>query len=100
MPALAMARKILTEEMPRLKQLGVKKAGIFGSVARGDERPGSDVDILLELGSDHKLTLLSMVDLEIALSEKLRRKADVVIAGSLKPLVRDRVLNEVVYVES
>lgn len=81
-----------------MRQLGIGKAGIFGSVARGEERPDSDVDILIELVPDHQLTLFSMVELEEDLSSRLDTKVELVVGPSMKPRIRERAYQEVVYV--
>jgi len=73
-------------------RFGVKSLGLFGSIARGDASPGSDVDILVEFDApsfDHYM------DLKFYLEERLGRPVDLVLKGSLKPALRDRVLREV-----
>ena len=91
-------KQVLNEEKNRLRTLGVDRVGIFGSVVRGEENPESDVDILLELQPNHNLTLLSLVELEDYLSDRLSRKADTVIGSSKKPLIKEHVYREVLYV--
>jgi hypothetical protein len=98
MTTLEQVKQTLIDEIPYLRQLGISQAGVFGSVARGDDRPDSDVDILIELNPDHHLTLLSMVELELKISEKLNKKVELVIGANLKPGIKAHVLNEVVYV--
>lgn len=95
---LERARRVLLMEAPRLRQLGIGKAGIFGSVARGEEGPDSDVNILIELAPDHHLTLFSMVELEEDLSSRLDTKAELVVGPSMKTRIRERAYQEVVYV--
>ncbi|QYG92219.1 nucleotidyltransferase family protein [Iamia sp. SCSIO 61187] len=67
---------------------------LFGSVARGDERPDSDVDFLVELAPDARpFAILAIgADLEAALGVKV----DVGTTGSLRPRLRDEVLAEAV----
>ncbi|MBE7192750.1 MAG: nucleotidyltransferase family protein [Gordonia polyisoprenivorans] len=67
---------------------------IVGSVARGDDRPGSDVDILVDFTDE--ATLLDEVGLRLALTDLLRVKVDVIASDSLRSEVRDRVLTEAV----
>ncbi len=67
--------------------------GIFGSYARGENKAGSDMDILVKFKS--RLTLLDLVGLEMALSEKLGVKVDLVTEGALSKFFRDDVLREV-----
>lgn len=81
-------RKII----PILKKHGILKAGLFGSVVRGEAGLESDVDILVELPKGK--SLFDLVELKLELEEKLKRKVDVVTYRSLHPLLRGRVLEE------
>jgi uncharacterized protein len=64
---------------------------IFGSAARGDDAPDSDIDLLIEF-RDRK-GLLELVGLEIELGEVFRRKVDLVTEACLSPYIRDRILS-------
>lgn len=81
-------RKIL----PILEQYEVKKAGLFGSVVRGELREDSDIDILVEIEKD--ISLLDFVDLKLEIEEKLGRKVDLVEYSTIKPLLKDVILKE------
>lgn len=81
-------RKIL----PILEQYGVKKAGLFGSVVRGELREDGDIDILVEIEKD--ISLLDFVDLKLEIEEKLGRKVDLVEYSTIKPLLKDVILGE------
>ncbi len=98
MTTLERVKQTLLNEIPHLRQLGICQAGVFGSVARGEDTVDSDVDILIELNPDHHLTLLSLVDLEQEFSEKLNKKVELVIGTNLKPGMKAQVLKEVVNV--
>jgi uncharacterized protein len=67
---------------------------VFGSVARGEDTPISDVDLLVDL--KRGVGLLDLVGLERELSELLGVDVDVVPADTLKPRMRERVLREAV----
>ncbi len=69
---------------------------IFGSVARGDDEPGSDIDLLVDFTDE--ASLLDEIGLRLALSDLLQVEVDVVGADSLKGQVRERVLREAVAV--
>lgn len=86
-------KEIKKKVNPILRQNGVKKAAVFGSFARGDEKKSSDVDILVEFKSDDK-TLLDLAGLKIQLEEKLNKKVDVLTYDSLHPLLKDIILRE------
>ncbi len=69
---------------------------IFGSVARGDDESGSDVDLLVEFTDE--ASLLDEIGLRLALADLLRVEVDVVAADSLHGRIRERVLREAVEV--
>jgi len=84
--------EVKAKVVPILKKHGARRAGLFGSVARGDDRPGSDVDFLVELGEEQ--SLLDVIGLKQELEEVLGRSVDVVEYDAVKPIIRDRVLTE------
>lgn len=69
---------------------------IFGSVARGDDEPGSDLDLLVDFTDE--ATLLDEVGLRLALTDLLRVDVDIVAADALRGEFRERVLREAVAV--
>lgn len=73
---------------------GVRNVRIFGSVARGDERPDSDIDILVDVDSGRSLMDLGgfLTDMQ----ELLGRNVDVVTENGLRPRIRERVLREAI----
>lgn len=73
---------------------GASNLRVFGSVARGEARPDSDLDILVDLESGR--SLLDHAQLQIDLEELLGRKVDVVTERGLRSHLRDRVLREAV----
>ena len=75
-----------------LRRHDVVHAGIFGSFARGDQRPQSDLDILIEFDPTKTKSLLDLAALGIELEDALGRPVDLVTYRSLNPRIRDRVL--------
>jgi uncharacterized protein len=71
---------------------GARNVRVFGSVAHGNERPGSDVDLLVDMGHDR--SLLDLVALAQELEELLRRRVDVLTEDSLAPSIRQRIAAE------
>lgn len=76
---------------------GVIKIGLFGSYARGEENPGSDIDIVVEIESSKK-TLKNFMGLKYFIEESLHKNVDLGIESSLKPLVKDSISKEIIYV--
>ena len=81
-------RKIL----PILKRYGVKRVGLFGSYVRGEMKEDSDIDILVEI--EKNISLLDFVGLKQEIEEALRKKVDLVEYGTIKPLLKERILSE------
>jgi hypothetical protein len=77
---------------PVLSRYGVLSAAVFGSFARGEAGPDSDVDLLVELPDT--ATLLTLSGLQIELARALGREVDVVTERGLKKLIRPHVLAE------
>lgn len=86
-------KEIKTKVVPILKQAGVKKAGIFGSYARGEQTKNSDVDILIEV-KGRKFSLFDLVGLELELKKVLRRNVDLITYKGIDPYLKERILKE------
>ncbi len=78
--------------VPILKSYEVTKAGIFGSLARGEETDDSDIDILVEIKSNY--SLLKFIELKIKLEEVLSKKIDLVEYDFVNPLIKENILRE------
>lgn len=85
-------RKIQEKVTPVLKRYGIARAAVFGSVARGDNRPDSDVDVLVEMPGPYGL--FKFMDIKLALEEVLGKKVDLVEYGAIKPVIRDNIISE------
>ena len=79
------------------KTFHVKKIGIFGSFVRDKQTRRSDVDILVEFEKGHK-DFFNYLRLKYYLEASLGRKVDLVIKEAVKPRLKERIFNEVVYV--
>ncbi len=77
---------------PIIHAYDIDRIAVFGSAARGEMRPTSDIDFLVEIKK--KISLLDFVDLKLKLQEILDRKVDLVEYDALKPALRDKVLRE------
>jgi predicted nucleotidyltransferase len=80
---------ILEKIAQTLKAQGATKIAIFGSFARGEERPESDIDVIVEF-SERK-SLLELVKIERELSETLGIKVDLLTEKSISPYLIDIV---------
>jgi len=95
MKTLRTISKDLNKYMPELKEkYKVKEIGIFGSYARGEQRKTSDIDILIEFSEPIGW---EFVDLKESLESILHTNVDLVTVSALKPQLKDRILQEVVY---
>jgi hypothetical protein len=64
---------------------------VFGSTARGDRRPDSDIDLLAAFDETRRISLLDVAGIEIQLSEMLGQTVDLIEEGALKPGVKKNV---------
>lgn len=94
---LRTTKTILKQSIPQFKnEYHLRRVGVFGSVARGDATQTSDVDIPIEL--NEPISLFKLIELEELLEQLLKREVDVVTVNAFKPLLRERILRETVYV--
>lgn len=75
-----------------LKEQGAKKIAVFGSYAKGEEKPESDIDIIVEFSE--KKSLLELVRIERELSEILCKKVDLLTEKSISPYLIDEIKEE------
>ncbi len=77
-----------------LRQRGLTSLALFGSVVRSTARPDSDIDVLVDVASDARFSLIDLVAVKDFLEDQLGRRVDIVTRGGLEPAIRDRVLRE------
>lgn len=77
---------------PVLKEYGVKRAAVFGSVSRGDDSPKSDIDIMVSLGKPMGMFLYMSLIREI--ENRLGRKVDLVTENSINKFVRPYIQSD------
>jgi len=89
-------RKKLVQYKSELEnEFHVKEIGIFGSYVRGEEKKGSDLDILVEFKPAP--SLFRFIELEHYLKKILKVKVDLVMKDALKPVIGGRIMKEVIY---
>jgi len=82
-----------TSELVRLcRQHDIVKAGIFGSMVRGESDDASDIDLLVEFSADK--SLLGMIAIERHFSDVIGRKVEVLTETDISPYLRDRIRKE------
>jgi predicted nucleotidyltransferase len=81
-------RQRLAAEEPELRRRGVRHLAVFGSVARGDDGPDSDVDVAVEIESARSFSLIRMEETRLLLEDALRRCVDLGEVDSFRPQVR------------
>jgi uncharacterized protein len=81
---------------PHLTQLGVKSLALFGSIACGEAKPESDVDILVEF--EGRATFDRFMDTKYYLEEVLGCRVDLVVPEAIKPRMKSAILQDLVYV--
>ena len=83
---------------PRIREIalryGVSNVRVFGSVARGTAREGSDVDLLVEM--DDSRNLLDHVGFEQDIEDEPHTRVDVVVEGGIHPLLQPAILREAI----
>lgn len=84
--------QVKLEEMCRKYQ--VEFLGVFGSVARGQQRSESDVDLLVRFSPDAKIGYFKLYEIEKNFSKILNNPVDLVTEESLSPYIKDRVFSD------
>jgi predicted nucleotidyltransferase len=75
-----------------LKKQGARKVAVFGSYVRGEEKPESDIDIIVDF--TERKSLLELVKIERELSEALGIKVDLLTEKSISPYLIDTIKKE------
>jgi len=72
----------------------VEFLGVFGSVARGEQRPESDMDLLVRFSPDAKIGYFKLYEIEKNFSQFMNRPVEIVTQEALSPYIKDRVYND------
>jgi predicted nucleotidyltransferase len=78
-------------------RFGVTRIGIFGSFVRDGQTPSSDIDMVVEIEKSRK-NIHSFLQLKRFLEKELARKIDLGFEHSLKPMVREKIKGQIIYV--
>ena len=79
-----------------LRVRGVRHAAVFGSVARGEARADSDIDVLVDLDPERPMGIFEYARIKLYITELLDGSGDVVNLKTLKPFLRDAILRDAV----
>ena len=91
------AIETLRRSQRALRERGVVHAALVGSLARGDHRLDSDIDIMIEIDPDVRMTVFDYVDLKDYIAALFREPVDVVNREGLKPYVRPAATADAIY---
>lgn len=75
---------------PAFERQGVEHMALFGSRARGDNRPDSDVDVAIEVDNARRFSLIDLADVNLLVEDKLKLEADVKMLRSFPSDIRRR----------
>ena len=95
-PTLPQVLSLLHAHEADLRRRGVCHAAVFGSVARGEARLSSDIDVLVDLDPQQPMGLFEYARIKLYISDLLGGSADVVNRKTLKPLLREAILRDTV----
>jgi predicted nucleotidyltransferase len=87
---------ILRTHESDLKSAGIVRLSLFGSIARNDAGPESDIDLVAAFDESRKLSLLDVIHVENQIADLLGEPVDLLVEGTLKPHVRVNVEREAV----
>ena len=87
----------LHENRGKLQTLGVRRLGLFGSFVRGEQKSGSDIDLIVEFESGKK-TFDNFMNLSFFLEDLFRRRIELITTESLSPYIGPHILKETEYV--
>lgn len=89
----------LSDHFARLQEVGVERIGVFGSVARGEDHPGSDVDIMVEFAPQMNRFRNFSAVCDI-LDDLIGEPYELVTVSGLSPYLGPKILKETVYVKA
>ncbi len=87
--------RALRDKQQDIRSLGVRRLGLFGSIARGEGTTSSDLDFLVEF---EKNSFDAYMDLKFLLEDLFHCEVDLVLTDTVKPRMREGILKEAVYV--
>jgi predicted nucleotidyltransferase len=86
----------LKAHQPELMAIGILHAGLFGSVARGEQTPESDIDILVELDRDKVRGVFAYTGIKRQVGELFETDVDVISKSALRPELHEPVNQDLI----
>ncbi|MDD5433601.1 MAG: nucleotidyltransferase family protein [Candidatus Pacebacteria bacterium] len=78
------------EQLPNKER--IKTVSLFGSYAKGDAQPKSDIDLLIEFKPEAKIGFFELIRIQNSLEQKLKKNIDLITPQSLSKYFKDKVL--------
>lgn len=88
----------ISSKRNKLARYGIRKVGLFGSYARNEQSPESDIDLLIDFEPDHENYDNYMAVYDILEQLFKNYKVEIVTRNGLSPYIGPKILNEVLYV--
>ena len=88
---------VLRTRADDLRRRGIARAAVFGSVARGEQRPDSDIDIVVDLDRNNMPELFTYVGIQMDLAQWMGRDVHLAVRDGLRPYVRPEVERDAIY---
>jgi predicted nucleotidyltransferase len=79
----------LRDHADEIRAIGARSLYLFGSTARGEEQPDSDIDLFIDYDHDSDFSLIELIRIENLIRNLLREKVEVTTRDGLHPLIRD-----------
>lgn len=98
LPGVEEAAQTLRSHEGELRRLGVRHAPVFGSIARGEARPESDIDVLVEIDHNRPIGVFEYARVKLYIAGIFQQPVDVVSSRTLKPLLRENILQDAIRV--
>jgi predicted nucleotidyltransferase len=86
--------RVLHEEAPRLRARGITRLSLFGSMARGEAGPKSDIDLLIEIDPEARVGFFDLFDLQEELETRLGRSVQFAFGSAMRPWLREWIEDE------
>jgi len=91
-------KRLLINNQNRLRDLGIKRVGLFGSYVRGEENKESDIDLLVEFFDGEK-TFDRFMELSYFLEKILNHRIELVTPEGMSPYIAPHILKEIEYAD-